>query len=180
VDRFTPALQKWHGLQSQKFLRKSNLDLATLFGPGIFKGGKFAQKFLKNVKKVLPGIGVGKFAIKPVTRGFKNNKARDLFNKSVKKIRNNFDHLQDGDLSGAIKDIHGFPSNGDHLKEVTNALNGLKKARKTLQNLIDNNSLGDEALQSAQDAIFQADNAISKVTEILRKATRSAKNYLND
>lgn len=78
------------------------------------------------------------------------------------------DHLKDNDISGAIRDINGKPitrKNGvpfQHLKEVDDAIRGLKKERDSLVKSIKNPKLTPEVKKSIRDAIKEFDIKINE------------------
>jgi len=78
------------------------------------------------------------------------------------------DHLKDDDISGAIRDINGKPvtrKNGipfQHLKEVEDAISGLKKERNSLIKSIKNPNLTPEVKKSIRDAINEFEIKINE------------------
>jgi Bacterial toxin 28 len=84
---------------------------------------------------------------------------------AIRKIGNNIqDHLTPDDISGALRDMMGNPvpkpGGGyyDHLQELTNALQGLRRQADVLQGV--NNPAAQAARQRALDAIRQVEDAI--------------------
>lgn len=78
------------------------------------------------------------------------------------------DHLKEDDISGAIRDINGKPitrKNGvpfQHLKEVDDAIRGLKRERDSLVKSIKNPNLTPEVKKSIKDVINDFDIKINE------------------
>jgi len=189
VDNYSSQYRLWVLTKADEYNDRFNVEAASLFGPsligkilpGFIQGGKYSIKFLGNKSKIIPGIGVQRFSIKNATSGFKNSGVQEKFTKHFRGIKNSInDHLGDSDLTGAIKDIHGFESGGNHILEVTQALQGLKGNRKQIQKLIDDGLISGEALKAADGALRAADNAIFRVRQVLKSAERSRKLHVRD
>jgi hypothetical protein len=95
--------------------------------------------------------------------------------KAIRKIRNNIDnHLTEKDLQALIRDLSNNPlvkSRGDayqHYKEVTNAVKGLKKGIKSLENAMKNPNLSQQARTEMQQAVQEAKGYVERVEKIIR------------
>ena len=178
------------GNDAQNDLARQNIEFASMAGPSVFalfgrgwKAGKFSVDFLSDVSRIAPGIGVRAVNRSLPTTGFRHGGVRQRFTTAFNSIKNNInDHLKDSDLTGIIKDIHGYPSSLDgrtHLREVTEALGGLKSSSKALRELLGHRDqlLTGAARESAQEMLRISDDAIQQVTSLLSTARRSAANH---
>lgn len=182
VDDFTPALLQWNLQKGQNDLAESNLNMATLFAPGpaIFKSGKFLKSFLTNSKFQNVIAGFPKVSLKGAQSGFnfKNSNRIDEFNNSIQKIQNLANkHFEADDLEGAINEIHGFSSNGQHLTKVQDGIRGLKNQINFLTKQLDNGDLFEEAKAAANGAIKTAKDAVRLGEDVIKAAEQSAKSY---
>lgn len=93
------------------------------------------------------------------------------------------DHLNDKDISGAIRDINGRPITNktgvpfQHLKEVEDAIKGLKKERNSLVKSINNPNLTPEVRKSINDAINEFDIKINDWEKYKKGASSYVQNY---
>jgi hypothetical protein len=83
------------------------------------------------------------------------------------KFENLQDHLTARDLEGAVKDLAGEFSGGQHLKEVREAARGLVNGIKVLNNMLQNPNLASEARQRATQLVGQMTDKLNAVRETL-------------
>lgn len=93
------------------------------------------------------------------------------------------DHLKEKDISGAISDINGKPITNkkgvpfQHLKEVEDAIKGLKKERNSLIKSINNPNLTPEVRKSINDAINEFDIKINNWEKYKKGTLSYVQNY---
>jgi hypothetical protein len=96
---------------------------------------------------------------------------------TIRKLRNSVqDHLQPGDLSGALRDMHGLPvrrsGSGeawDHLREVRDVVNSIRQAKKNLSRGFHNLDPGSPAygkLSRELDALSEMERTVNAFLEI--------------
>lgn len=139
-------------------------------------GGKYTKAFLKSTKSIIAGIWAKNITLtNKLFTGFKFRQAQDKFYHAFETISNAVrSHLDDGDLTGAIRDIHGYESNGQHLKEVTEALNGMKKQLGILKEHFNKGDYTGEAKDAVVDLMKQTEDAIKHTEAVLDDARKSA------
>lgn len=101
-------------------------------------------------------------------------------NRIASRVQNNLDHLSTSDLIGAAGDILGSPViKGDktyqHLKEVRNALGGLKNQVRDLQKILSRDDLTNGQRKAAEDLLSSTSNHIDRVEKTLDTARDVAK-----
>jgi len=149
-------------------------------GAVVKTAGKYAIEFLTNANAIIKGVGVNKFFSRSVSSGFVNTKIQNSFKSAIATIENiTANNLKDDEISGLIKDIHGYSSNGDHLNEALEAVNGLKNQIDTLTEMINNGQLTGEALSEAQRAVNYSQRVINYVNNVIKGAEESAKLHAN-
>ena len=103
---------------------------------------------------------------------------KDLLEGIVKKVDNYAGHLKESDMTGAIRDIFGDPvlkKDGtpfQHLKEVTDALGGVKNQLKKLQVGIRRGTFTEDVLEHAktlQSALNKQKTRLEKILAAARK-----------
>ena len=141
------------------------------------ENGEFLDEFLSNQKLILQGVGIPQVKLPLAPKTFRNNTVKSQYDTSIKSIENSIkDHLKDSDITGYIKDKHSFPSGGNHLQEVGDAIRGIKSQKIQLQKLLkENPPLLDEAAESAKDAIQTAQFTLTEFYNLERKIMRSVK-----
>jgi hypothetical protein len=76
-------------------------------------------------------------------------------------------HLRPRDLLGALKDLGGIPSGGNHLQEVSEAARGLSRLISTLRNVLRHPQLGDSDRARADQLLQQATAKLQQVKEVI-------------
>ncbi len=144
-----------------------------------------------NVYKIVQKFkSVGKWASKAAGKAWKRLGPNKLFGKGAdkvatfsKKFNNQGSHLTESDLAGAVKEIYGLKSgvkaNGtayQHLKEVQDALGGMKTQMNSLKEQIRKGAFEGDALKSAQGIFNDVSKQYNEISNTMNSAKKAVKN----
>ncbi|MEL7427905.1 MAG: RHS repeat-associated core domain-containing protein, partial [Bacteroidota bacterium] len=158
-------------------------DLQETFIPGVSIANELREGDAKGAL-IEGGIAIGAGIIIPVGGSKISSllgKGKDVLSRFVQKFSNQASHLTDMDVSGALRDIMGDPviraSDGyvyDHLKEVTEALDGLGRELGNLNRQIDAGTFTDEVLEQAQTLRSNLQRQKDALQDLLRRTQEKA------
>jgi RHS repeat-associated protein len=123
--------------------------------------------------QILKGLGRAGTAIKAIS-----GKGKGELEAIIKKVNNTVTALDETHIRAAVNDIFGNPVviNGktyDHLKEVTNALNGITKEIKKLNKVINNTGNEKGVIEAATELRNTLSNQKDEINSILDRARKS-------
>ena len=141
--------------------------------------GKYTKDFLNSADQVIKGLGSKKFKLS----NFDNlaGAGNEQFQKALRKMNENVEHFTDSDISGMIKEMHGTSIVSDtgkifnHTKEVENAIEGLDKSRKILEQGFKNRTFSDDVLESAKSLYKHLEGEIKRLNNIIEGVQKSIK-----
>ncbi len=134
---------------------------------------------------------VGKWASTAAGKAFRKlgpnkvtGKGSDLVSSFTKKFNNQADHLTESDLAGAVKEIYGLKSGvkasgkpHQHLKEVQDALGGMKTQINSLKKQISDGAFEGDALKAAQGVLNDVSKQYNEINNTLNSAKKAAKQF---
>ena len=147
-------------------------------GSQLTKQGVRLWKGLEKFEKIAQiGSKAADKAWTYITMGDKlSGKGQDLLASMITKFNNQGSHMTVDDLGGAVKEILGLSSNGQHLKEVTEAISGMGSQLGHLQAAIARGDFTGDALKAAESLYKQIQERKDKIQNILSEARHLANN----
>jgi uncharacterized protein RhaS with RHS repeats len=85
------------------------------------------------------------------------------------KIENLFTHLTAQDLRGAVLDLKGLESRGQHLKEVTEAAAGLRTQVNNLKSILGNPNISEAERNATTDLLRKASSRLDEANRVIRQ-----------
>jgi len=158
---------------------KASIEQTSMFIPF----APIGLKGLKGEQITRTDVAFEAIAFIPVGRVFSGLRGvgGELLEQIVRKTDNLAGHLTEKDIAGAIRDINGNPvinqATGqawDHLKEVTDALGGLKNQIKKLNKGIEGGKFSGEALDKAKDLRSNLQKQADNIQGVLDRAKNKA------
>lgn len=126
--------------------------------------------------EILSGLGKASRSVKLLS-----GPGKEVVEGVLKKVSNISTALDETHIRAAVNDIFGNPVviNGktyDHLTEVKNALNGLTKEIKKLNNVINDSKVGQDVIESATELRNTLQKQKDGINAVLDRATNAVKN----
>jgi hypothetical protein len=188
VNKSTATLQQGGYLGSDEYKRaKANFDTYGQYLPGtgdISDGLTALDEFSKGN---YGSAGLAALFLIPGADVFKPVKALkgvggEILEGYLKKFGNQAKHLTKLDVQGALRDIAGNPVkiNGkvyDHLKEVTEALDGVGNQLGKLTKDINAGKFTEDVLKQAQVVRGTLQKQKDKLTDVLNEAKKNTQSY---
>jgi hypothetical protein len=99
-------------------------------------------------------------------------KGSDLLETYSTKFNNQGAHLNANDLGGAVKEKFGLSSNGQHLKETTEALGGMEKQIGKMMEDIQAGKFQGDALEAAGGLLNDVIKQYQEISQTLKNANK--------
>jgi hypothetical protein len=141
------------------------------------------MKAIKGEQITATDVAIEAIAFIPVGRviGGLRGIVGEIVEQIIKKTDNLAVHLTEKDITGAVRDIHGNPvidqASGeawDHLKDVADALGGLKNQVKKLNKGIEAGKFSGEALDKAKSLRSNLQKQADNIQSVLDRAKNKA------
>ncbi|HLO56875.1 MAG TPA: RHS repeat-associated core domain-containing protein [Saprospiraceae bacterium] len=162
------------------------VDLAIEFIPvvgdayGAGKLGKQGYQMWKGLEKFEKIASIGSKAASAAWKKLGvqkiGGKMGDELNAVADKLNNQGTHLNENDLGGYVKEIFGLSSNGQHMKEASEALGGMGKKLDKFKNEIKAGKYGTEgkSYEAAQGLLNAAQKQYDDIINVINSAKKQA------
>ncbi|MCF2876119.1 MULTISPECIES: RHS repeat domain-containing protein, partial [unclassified Tenacibaculum] len=147
---------------------------------GASKLGKQGYRLWKGLEKFEKVAEIGAIASSRAWKKLGSNhkligKGKNKLQWYIQKINKQGTHLNPDDLGGAVKEIFGLSSNGQHLKEVTGALGGMGKRIRALKAQIKHGDFSGDTLKLAKKILSETQKQYNEIQNALNSARKAVK-----